>query len=184
MKKTVAHIRRKRLDRWFWGIFNDKLPGIEAWTEGGHLISGVVIDLASVNETNGIKRFAPRLGYFVDGEMEHAQNTIGDMKEIVPLDGTLNFAFLCNNQLEIFRKYKDGDSYIDNRISFQTSGAAYGEAREHMKSKLSGFIRIYEKYLVRPESVKIAGGKLKFDPVLDSLFSISAVKKTTGSGDK
>src|SRR6187402_2574225 len=128
--KDKYRIRLKRLDRWFSGRFDEKFPSRENWTEGGHLLQGVAIDLNSVNEQDGLKRFMKRLGYLIDGEVEHVQTTLTDFRNINVLDGTMNFAFLCYDQLHLFRaKLVNGD-VIDNRISFQTSGPSYGESRE------------------------------------------------------
>lgn len=167
--KDVIRIRLKRLDRWFSGRFDDKFPSRENWSEGGHFLQGVEIDLNSINEQDGMKRFLKRLGYMVDGEFEHVQSTLADFRGYTVLNGTMNFAFLCYDQLHIFRAKLVEGKVVDNRISFQTSGPSYGESRERAVSKVSGLITGLEVYKVDPKTVKVASGRLIFT-IKDSLI--------------
>lgn len=171
--KDTIRIRRKRLDRWFWYPFDEAHPSKEAWREGGHLISGVAIDLKSVNESDGLKRYMPRLGYLADGEMVHAQNTTDDMAEIEALDGAICFAFLCYDQLHFFRRVESRERSYDNRLGFATSPANYGENREQAASKISGLIGFHEVYVVKPSTVEVIGGRLRFQATGKAFVPIS-----------
>jgi hypothetical protein len=102
---------------------NEAFPSREQWREGTHLIEGVQIDGESINQqntTNG--RFEKRLGWMFSGEMECPQNNIEDFASMLQLDGPMNFAFQCGDQLHIYRyQILPGGKIIDNRLSFSTS---------------------------------------------------------------
>jgi hypothetical protein len=164
---NILRIRRKRLDRWWWYATIDQFPSWENWIEGQHLIEGVQIDGQSVQQRNSRNgRVEKRLGYTIEGEMEIAQNNIEDFAEIIDLDGPINFAFLCGDQLHIYRLLVKRDGTIfDNRLSFSTNAPSYGETRERTPVTLSGFVREpIEVYRLKPKTtVKIVNGKLRFE---------------------
>lgn len=170
MTKNVYRIDRTRLQRSFVGTHTLANPTAESWQECGHYYRGVEISVDEIYEKDDLGREAATidgyddLGYLVTGSGEPAQNTAEAINFYQNVfRGTRNFAVLIGNKLWLFRLVRNGQKWIDNRISIKSAVHYSGFLKG--KFDLSGYVQSWEMITVDPASVKIQSGRLTWTTI-------------------
>jgi hypothetical protein len=151
--KDTSRVLRFRLTRMFIGTFSTGTR-TESWVETGHFLQGVRLMLEEIFETDGdghITNAEYPCGYAVEGEAVPAQNTVGDYQFYNQhFRGKKSVAFLCGNQLWLFRsKYLGNKSFIDNRISIGPKHGYDSPRQQENISFLPAWIPGFEVFEVK-----------------------------------
>lgn len=160
----------------------------EQWSEAGHFIEGVDLELTEIHEEDGDGGYGEFCGYDPKGSAEYAQNKIGDYDyAFSTLRGKRNIALLMGDQMWFFRAVPGRDGWIDNRISIFVNPRPVNSTMQRTELSFGGCIDGWEMVQIDVKSLKITSGQLRYTPIKGTYksfgFSLDAIP-VVDTGDK
>lgn len=168
--KNIARVDISRMERMFVSSHGPENPRAEHWYETSEWLEGFEFVVRRVRQTNGRLRFRDKhLGYKIEGRGEPLQNKIDDYQMYRSLlNGDMNLAFLCGDQLWLFgMRDLGGNEWKDDRISIITD-LGYTSPMQKAFTEFAGHVMQYK--IMQIKDLKLSNRKLTYK-ILKTTYS-------------